>query len=52
MHVLLVDVYMYVYMYSYYDHVPHHMAGLHMCANSPMTWEIVYTVMCGLAYVS
>jgi len=27
------------------------MAGLHMSANSPMTWEIVYTVMCGLAYV-
>ena len=21
-------------------------------AHSPMTWEIVYTVMCGLAYVS
>ena len=28
------------------------MAALYMNANSPMTWEIVYSVMCGLAYVS
>ena len=24
------------------------MAALHMSDNSPMTWEIVYIVMCGL----
>ena len=27
------------------------MAAVHVSANSPMTWEIVYTVMCDLAYV-
>ena len=27
----------------------HHMAALHMSANSPMTWEIVYTVLFMLA---